>query len=288
MNSMKQPFYCNLYHHSGRFFPTLPENQALLLGDFFQIQDGKCIPLGNIGDLEFQEAPAFSDPIALRSGDWAFHSGVHQCFSLTDGTSGDNGTIRRLSKQVFGFEEVGSHLFMGKDPQERLLLNWTSMKDELTLKMTQEDYGFREVYVVTGAVYVSAWGLLMAEQAHAHIAVSSEVMDADFFEWLFHATARIEESEHIHSVRQRQSSHPSFFKAKKLVMNEKSKEAYINKRLYQRQMAHGDEKASSFAVINWLKTDLMNLMKANELNPSTALGFFDWEDMTLDDLKRLA
>ena len=55
MNPIKQPFYCDLYHKTGGFFPTFPENQTLFLGDFFQIQSGKCLPLGNIGDLEFLE-----------------------------------------------------------------------------------------------------------------------------------------------------------------------------------------------------------------------------------------
>lgn len=123
MTLIKQPFYCDLYHKTGGFFPTFHENQTLILGDFFQIQSGKCLPLGNILDLEFLEPIVFNEPIALRSVDWMSRSGVNQCFSLTEETSGGNGPITERSKQVFEFEEVGSHLFLGKDPQERSHLN---------------------------------------------------------------------------------------------------------------------------------------------------------------------
>ncbi len=285
MNQIKQPFYCDLYHKTGGFFPTFPENQTLLLGDFFQIQSGKCVPLGNIRDLEFREPIVISKPIELQREDWMFHSGSHQCFSLTEESFGENTSTRKRCKQLFEFEEVGSHIFLGKDPKETSLLNWTELKDELTLKMTQEAYGFREVYAVTNVVYVSLWGVLMAEKAGGKLAVSSEEAEPDFFH-LFHESARIEKSEHLRITQQRQPPDPSFFKAKKLVMNEKKKEAFIGG-LYERQKAVGVEKTGSYSLANWLKSDLLNLVVANELNPATALEFFDWTNMTLDDLKGL-
>lgn len=285
MNPVKQPFYCDLYHKTGGFFPTFPENQPLFLGDFFQVQSGKCVPLGNIRDLEFLEQIAISKPIELQSEDWMFHSGSHQCFSLTEESFGDSSSIRKRCKYLFEFEEVGSHHFLGKDPKETSLLNWTDMKDELTLKMTQEAYGFREVYAVTNVVDVSSWGVLMAEKAGGKLVVSSEVAESDFFHW-FHEFARIEKSEHLRVTQQRQPPHPSFFKAKKLVMNEKKKEAFI-RGLYERQKAVGNGKAGYYFLANWLKSDLLDQVVVNELNPATALEFFDWTNMTLDDLKGL-
>ena len=210
-------------------------------------------------------------------------SGVRQCFSLMEETSGENGPIPQRSKQVFEFEEVGSHLFLGKDPQECSHLNWTAMKDELTLKMTQEEYSFREVYVVTSVVYVSSWGLFLAERGQAQLTVSSEVTEPDFFQWFSDESARIERSEHIQAVQQRQPKHPCFFKAKKLIMSEKKKEFYT-RRLYEKQKPNGNGKSGSFSFANWLQADLLNLVLANELNLSSALEFFDWTNMTLDDL----
>ncbi len=285
MNQVKQPFYCDLYHKTGGFFPSFPENQPLLLGDFFQIQSGKCVPLGNILDLEFLEPIVISKPIELQREDWMFHSGSHQCFSLTEESFGENTSTRKRCKQLIDFEEVGSHFFLGKDPKETSLLNWTELKDELTLKMTQEVYGFREVYTVTNVVNVSSWGVLMAEKAEAKFAISSEVAEADYFHWL-HESARIESSEHLRITQQRKPQDPSFFKAKKLIINEKKKDSFI-RGLYERQKVVGDGKTGSYSLANWLKTDLLNLVVVNELNPATALEFFDWTNMTLDDLKGL-
>ena len=284
MDPIKRPFYCDLYHKTGGFFPIFPESQTLLLGDFFQIRSGKCLPLGNIRDLEAPEPIVCGEPIALRSEDWRFRSGVRQCFRLTEEISGENGPIPPRSKQVFEFEEAGSYLFLGKNPQERSHLNWTAMKDELTLKMTQEAYSFREVCVVTGVVEVSSWGLILAERGQAQLTVSSEVTEPDFFQWFSDESSRIERSEHIQAVQQRQPTRPPFFKAKKLVLNEKKREFYTRK-LYEKQTPPGNGRADSSSLANWLQTDLLNLVVADELNLSTALEFFDWTNMTLDDLE---
>ncbi len=125
----------------------------------------------------------------------------------------------------------------------------------------------------------------MAEKAKGKLVVSSEVEEPDFFHW-FHESARIEKSEHLRITQQQKPQDPSFYKAKKLIINEKKKDSFI-RGLYERQKVVGDGKTGSYSLANWLKTDLLNLVVVNELNPATALEFFDWTNMTLDDLKEL-
>jgi hypothetical protein len=272
----KKTFYRDCYLKNG-WLPAQPLARGLAVGDVCQLRLGCLRPLLNLADAHLAEKMALSRPLPLDPADWAFSRGVQQTLCETQWAADDDGERAASTRQVLEFSMADSFVFHAAAVQARLLTNWDQIRDDVTLKLTQLHYSFRDVYLVTAAAAASDWALAAAGQAGARLETSAAIGGGDHHALLSHASARDRQCHGLSDLERSRGRHAHFFKARKLVSSDAMRDRYLGQLLEQ----------PGLEVANWLDASLLNLVKANELNLATSIGFFAWADMTLDDVELL-
>lgn len=277
----RQEFYTDSYLKTG-WLPMQPLTHRVAIGDICHIRQGRFQPLLNIVDAHLVEQISVSRQIPLENGDWRLSQGAQQSFSEARFAEGEDGERCSHTRQVLEFAHAGSFMFHAIEGSAQLLLNWNLIRDDLTLKLTQLHYGFRQAYVVTAVATMSEWGLVVAEQAGARLEMSAAFDNADRFLLLSHSSARADQCHGIASydVGHGQAAH--FFKAKKLVLSDEMHDRYLC------QVIENSAHLRPHDIAGWLDANLLDLVKNNELNLNSCMKFFSWADISLDDVTRLA
>jgi len=274
-------FYRFCYLETGGWIPAFPPTQTLQLGDFCQINQAKLRPLGNILNFDLVEEVLVSDSLPLDKDDWKIKSGVRQLFCATELVTGEGGSCSEWTKQLLEFEQQGSFLFYGLEPYCQMLLNWSQIQDDVTLKLTQRDYAFREVYVITALAKMDNWGFASANQPTAELEVLAQTKRREWYELISHETCRIEQSKGIDNIARENELPAYFFKAKRLVISDQKREQFLRDIVLEQALM------TPQALSNWLREDLTNRFDATEINLANGLSFFDWVDTNLDDVAKL-
>lgn len=259
-----------------------PLSRQLALGDLCQIRQGRLQPLLNIGDAHLVEHLLVSREIVLDRHGWELSRGVHQLLSETHTEQRHNGELYDLTKQVLAFAEEDDFIFHVAKPKANLLLNWAHIRDDLTLKLTQLHYGFRQVYVITGVATADDWGLAVAGQSDARLEMSAELCQSNCFGLLSHISAKAHRCVGLTSYERASGQPAHFFKAKKMVLSDLMTDHFL------RQIIENKPELGPDEIASWLKADLLDLVKANELNLTNCISFFNWVDMSLDDAALLS
>ncbi len=259
-----------------------PLTCAIAPGDACQILQGRFQPLLNIEQTHLIEPLVLSRAIALAPADSSLSRNVTQVYSQGRWQDDGAGEQQRWTSQALEFSQAGAFIFAGGQGSARLLCNWNDIRDDLTLKLTQLHYGFREVFVITAVCKIDEWALAVAGQAGARLEMSAASDTMDCYCLLAHGSAYYERSEGI-AIHEAAHGHPAyFFKAKKLVLSDLIYDRYLN-HLLDTEAHH-----RPFELPNWDKSSLQNLIRSNELTLNTCLDFYTWVDMSLDDIERLA
>ena len=257
-----------------------PLSQPILLGDFCQIQRSRLKPLGNLSQLNLADV-YLSATLPMNEDDWKLSAGVNQIYYSTEQTINDQDQSLEWNKQILGFADIGSFVFHGTNPQCEFMLNWSELVENITVTLTQGSFSFRELYVVTAIAMLDSWGLAIAGKDEARLEMSSEISEADCYTLMSNPACRATESKYISSYS-KSSGYPAyFFKAKKLVLTDRMRETFLSELLQQ------SEQLAEAQVANWIDAKLINKLKSNELNMVTALEFFTWVDVSLDDVELL-
>ncbi|MEP0264338.1 hypothetical protein [Dokdonia sp.] len=301
MSSVFKKFYRSFYNRTSGFIPTKPINQNMYPGDFFQIRNGEMIILGNIyrNGIVGKEDCIIQSGITLNAASWNFSEGVTKPYSGRDqGNNIIDGEFK-FCKQVLAFDSLGSFFFSGQHPESVKIINWNEIERELIIKLTQTIYSFRELYVVTESAVASEWTLAVAgsDKAELEIATESESFGlVDLFGDVNAKTIQAREIEYYHKETKKK---PSFFKAKKLVVQQGKLDEFISDLI--RENTQKVDWASSFfeydfyhdtvhfpsAVSTSAQACVLDMLQANQLNPNTALSYFKWEDTNLDDVEKM-
>lgn len=277
----KKDFYRDCYLQTG-WIPMQPLTRKLAPGDVCQIQQGQFRPLLNIVDAHVLEEVRITHSVRLDECNWELSRGVKQNACKITACKDDDGERYQRTRQVLEFSAPGSFMFHGSEPHAHLLLNWDKLSDDLIVKLTQLHYSFREAYVVTGVATMKNWGLAVAGQSRARLEMTATVGNTDWYSMLSHSSARTIRSEGIAGNEMARGAAAYFFKAKKLILSAAMRDHLIH------HVLHNREDPGALAPANWLRTDLLNLCRTNELNLGTCLNYFDWADASLDDVELLA
>ncbi|MCB0852436.1 MAG: hypothetical protein KDD63_09450 [Bacteroidetes bacterium] len=300
MTNFSQKFYRNFYLKTNGFIPTKPLNQDVFPGDFFQIRNGEMIPLGNIyreGIIDKDDAE-FGYGIQLNPASWDFHQGVTKPYSGKESGHNPLGEDFEFSKQVMSFKSPGSFMFKGNNPESVKILNWNDLGASLIIKLTQVFYSFREVYVVTECATTSDWTLAIASSEKGELEIAANSENYGLTDIFGHSDAKTIQSKDIEYYHREDKRKPSFFRAKKLVIQNERLDQFANQMITEREFKH--DWASQFFDYNFefepinyqtpispnTQACLLDMLKANELNPNTALLYFRWEDANLDDVEK--
>lgn len=277
----KQDFYTDSYLKTG-WLPMQPLTHRVAIGDIGQIRQGRFKPLLNIVDAHLVEPLSVSRIIPLATNDWKLSQGAQQSFSEIRSMESEDGEQYSQTRQVLEFAHPGSFMFHADEVGAQLLLNWNLIRDDLTLKLTQLHYGFREAYVVTAVATMSDWGLVVAGQSGARLEMSAAFDSTDRFLLLSHRSASVDQCHGIASYDVGHDQVAHFFKAKKLVISDEMHDRYLH------QVVENPTHLRPSDVANWLDADLLDLVRNNELNLNTCMKYFSWVDISLDDVTRLA
>lgn len=286
---------------TGGYLPSKPINQTLYPGDFFQIKNGEMILLGNIfrKSIITSNDAKFEYGIKLNSASWKFSDGVSKPYS---GRGIGNNPIEgefEFSKQILRFKNAGSYIFDGENPESIKISNWNEIQQALIIKLTQTLYSFRELYVVTECVTTSSWSLAVASNKDAELEIATENENFGLVDIFGTSGIKTIQSKDIEFYQKQENRIPIFFKAKKLQIKQEMLSVFISDLLNER--SNYDDWANDFFEYNFSKQDgntmamyennlhssFLDMLQANQLNPNTALEYFQWGDFNLDDVQKL-
>lgn len=301
MDTVYRKFYRGMYLNTGGFIPSEPINQNFYPGDFFQIRNGEIIVLGNI----FRKCIIDPDvveieyDVKLNPANWTFGEGVTKPYC---GRGTGNNAMEsefEFSKQILAFKNHGSYFFKGVEPRAVKILNWTDIWQQLIIKLTQTFYSFREIYVVTECATMANWTLAISSSKKAELEIATDSENFGLVDLFGHASSRTVQSKDIEYYHRQNMRKPTFFKAKKLVVQNEKLDVFIseliNERLCQNEWANDffqcnfDNEPYNYTprISGNAQVGVLDMLQANELNPNTALLYFRWEDANLDDVEKL-
>ncbi|MEJ0103900.1 MAG: hypothetical protein WDO19_15655 [Bacteroidota bacterium] len=299
MENVFRKFYRNLYLHTGGFIPAKPLNQKMLPGDFFQIQNGEMILLGNIfrNHIIDREYVVFGNNNLINPSGWSFSEGVNKAYS---GRAIGQGPVTgnfEYSKQVLLFSERASFIFKGNEPESVRIANWNDWQQALIIKLTTTLFSFRELYVVTESAGLNDWTLAIAGSRDAELEIATESENFGLVE-IFGYPSKTIQSKDIDYYHREEKRKPVFFKAKKLTVQDEKLQVFISNLL--NQLPGYNEWASAFYDFDFdydnqysphpqqfSHAGVLEMLQANELNPNTALQYFKWTDANMDDIEKL-
>lgn len=301
MNQAFKKFYRAFYNRTAGFIPTKPINQNIYPGDFFQIRNGEMILLGNIfrNRIVDKEDCVLQNGIALNAANWNFSDGVSKPYSGRDqGNNIIDGEFN-FCKQVLAFDAIGSFFFHGQRPESVKIINWNEIEQQLIIKLTQTMYSFRELYVVTESAVASDWTLAIAGSDKAELEIATESESFGLVDIFGDSNAKTVQARDIEYYHKENKKKPSFFKAKKLVVQQEKLDVFISElinenaqklswatRFYEYDFYHDTVHFPSAVSMN-AQACVLDMLQANQLNPNTALLYFKWEDANLDDVEKL-
>ena len=292
-------FYLTLYARTSGFIPSKPMGQCMYPGDFFQIINGEMIVLGNIfrNNIISKDDCEIEYNIDQNAASWNFSRGISKPYSVRDSMH-DSELQYKYSKQVIDFKEYGSFYFKSNDVKSVKIADWSNIKNQLIIRMTQIYYSFRELYVVTESASANDWTLAISGSDKGELELRIETEKESSLEIFGQESAKTTQARDIEYYNHERGRKANFFKAKKLVVKQDKLETFISELIYN-QRTHAEwvidffdfkfdapHYVSSNNIIN-SQSSILDMLQANELNPNTALLYFEWANANSDDIEKL-
>lgn len=302
MDNIYRKFYRTFYTRTNGYIPMQPLNEMVYPGDFFQIRNGEMFFLGNIFSSDIIDAKNvdFQHGINLNAANWDFSENVTKPYSgRGTGHNAIDGEFE-FSKQVLAFNKPGSFFFRSTHPEAVKIGNWNDIQNEAIIRLTQTYFSFRELYVVTETVSVSQWSLAISSSGKGELEIATDAENYGLVDIFGHSCAKTIQSKDIEYYHRESERKSSFFKAKKLVVQNEKLETFIEEYIYKRtlqgkwaadfykygQQGHHEPYHIQYQA-NQAETNTLDLLPGNQLNPNTALLYFKWANASLDDIEKL-
>jgi hypothetical protein len=301
MDSLYFQFFHDLYRKTAGFITAAPLGQAVYPGDFFQIRNQELVVLGNIYMNRVISAEQCSIGAAKKLNEhaWKLDSGISKPYAGRGrGEDVFEGQFE-YSRQLLAFEKRGSYIFRTEAPESVGIANWPSICDELIIKLTQTNFSFREVYVVTECATAAFWTLAIAGAEQAELEIATDHENFGLQDIFGHASSKTIQSKDLESYHRHNQRVPNFFKAKRLAVKGDKLQLLLsdleNQRLgigdwardfFDYPFAYHQAGAAPFVSDN-LTPNSLEVLRAGDMNPNTALSYFQWTDTSLDDVNRL-
>jgi len=301
MDILYKKFYRSFYLRTNGFIPAAPLNQCIFPGDFFQIRNGEIIVLGNIfrnNIVDMADVNLDRSGVSQPASNWQFSDGVTKPYSGRGAGNGPTAGTFEFSKQVLAFSSRGSFLFKANKPESIRICNWADLKQQLIIKLTQTLYSFRELYVVTESAAVSDWTLAISGSDKGELEIVTDEENFGLVDIFGHNSTKTIQSKDIEYYHRENKRKPTFFKAKKLVVQDDVLDNFTSNLVYQSTDKHqwasefygyefGFDSSDVPLVPGSAQPSVLDMLKANDLNPNTALSYFKWADANLDDIEKL-
>ncbi|WP_288393466.1 hypothetical protein [uncultured Herbaspirillum sp.] len=273
-------FYRACFLNAG-WIPSQDLARPVAVGDVAQICNGRLQTLLNLQSGHLVETLAISRKLEFGDLAWRLEQGVYQSLSEAQTMQGEQGELYAQTRQVLEFARTGDFLFHARKGHAHCLLNWAEIKDDVTLKLTQLRYQFRNAYVVTAVATMHEWGLAVAGQDQGRLEMSATGTGGDRYTLLSDESARADASRGMAVFETGKDSPAYFFRAKKLILSDATVDLCLARLAHNQAHLHDSE------IARWLNADLRNFAQNGDVSLNTCMHYFSWCDMSLDDLALL-
>lgn len=255
--------------------------------------------MGNIyrSGLIQAENISITEPVSLNPAQWEFNEGMSKPYSgRGTGKNAFDGEFE-FSKQTIAFEDEGSFFFKADQPEAVQIKNWNELGNELIIKLTQTHYSFRAVYVVTEVATASDWTLAISEAKDAELELANNSENFGLIDLFGMESTRTIQSKNMAYYNRKKGRSSNFFKAKKLVVRQDKIDVFASELIAQNSNVNTwadrffdysfAQDNNPYLQVNSHGENVLDFLPAGQLNPNTALSYFEWDNANLDDIDKL-
>lgn len=287
-----------------------PLGKKLRIGDFFTIRNHRVSVLGNIYEPYFQLDVAdvfisdkfrYATPaLAPYENDgeeyWQTFQPPANLWQFARGCQGDYqsnrfGHVHKNNREApdynaykINFQRRGSFFFSGLNVTYKRMPHFGVIYNEAIRRLTAQLYNFSQVFLLTELACAEHISLGVAKDRQADLILSVESFPGENLPHFFSTETpfRVEQASGLGLLQLRQKVDPIAFRAKKLTLTSEAKDRIFNN-LYDSADEHIDEYATDL-----IDNGMFQLFPKIEINPGNATEFFQWTDMTLEDVENLS
>lgn len=308
------PYSSNLYRevflHTNGFALNWPLDKNLRIGDFFMIRDNRIAVLGNIYEPYFQldiadvftlkkfnfSTPALAPYKREEENPWQTFKPQSSLWQFTRGSQGDYQSMRfgkehkndmeapDYNAYRISFKGQGGFFFSAQDVIYHRMPHFNVIYKEVIRRLTAQLYNFNHIFLVTELATADHISVGVTSDLNAELVLSVDEYPGENLPELFKSDIplKVEFSKNMGLVKLREKIGPVGFRAQKLSLTTEAKDRIIEN-IYDSSDAHIDQYA-----IELIDNGLFQLFPKIEINPANATEFFQWREMTLQDIEALS
>lgn len=276
-----QQYNQNCFKLSG-YLAASPTLAPLCVGDFAQVSQGQAKVLGNLLGVNFANEIIINETaITAKDSPWVLSEGVEhqQKLQQSDGLAVESANLGSWQKNIYQFKSPESFIFHGKEGINEGIGNWNDVSSEVTLRLTQSHYSFRQVLVITEVLRFDQWGLAIAAKANGQLELAlqadMQLQGHDAHAVLSHQQRVMQSSRNMYFAGAGDDSQRLFYRAKMLVLSDALQDRARND-IIQNQHLTPTMRA------NWLTSDSINGLSANTITVNNCIDSFVWRNLTPD------
>ncbi|WP_305982796.1 hypothetical protein [Roseivirga thermotolerans] len=305
MNNYAQLFR-DLFRKTNGFMLNWPLGKTIRVGDFFTLRAGKISVVGNIYESYFQlsisdtfskdlhrfEAPLLEpydfDRMGWESfrppeGMWNIMSGCYTNYQSKHLTKPHKKKLLPAEVNIYDtqFPLPGGYFFASSHPHYCRMPHFKEIHKELIRRLTTEFYNFHRIYLVTDVAAVKDFSVGVSAIENAVIQVSRpDYYNGNLIDLVnSEETFDVEKVFGMETLKLKHEGGGIAFRAKKMGLSIKAKDTLIRE-----IFATKDRDIEKYAV-ELIDNELFHLFPKIEINPSNANEFFEWTDMSLEDIE---
>ena len=305
--SFRSRLFKEVFLKTNGFALNWPFDRKLHIGDFFTIKDQRIAVLGNIYDPYFQlkvadvfitekfryATPALAPYEKGGAEPWQTFEPPHKLWHFRQGCQGDYKSNRfghehknnrdAPDYNAYGihFKRRGSFFFSAHNVIYNRMPHFGIIYKEVIRRLTAQLYNFNRIFLLTELAATERFSVGVAAEPGASFTLSVEDFPDESLPYFLSSeqSFKVEQSQGMGLLQLKQQASAIAFRAKKLSLTTEAKDRIFNN-LYDSADAHIDEYA-----VNLIDNGMFQLFPKIEINPGNATEFFQWTDMSLDDLE---
>ena len=278
-----QQYNQDCFKQSG-YLAASPTQVPLQVGDFAQVEQGQVQVLGNLSHVNFPNEIAIGQISICEKGiPWVLSAGVErqQKLQQSDILGTEQASLGSWQKYRYQFNRPQNFIFHGREGLCERICNWSQIRDEVTLRLTQSHHSFRQVMVITDVLKFEQWGLAIAAKANGLLELAMQHDDqrqADDAHFVLSHQQRITQNNRdMYFVGCGDQEQHLFYRAKMLRLSDTLEDKV---RIGVMENAY----LTPTMRANWLNGNLINALPAANITINNCIDSFVWCDATVDML----
>ncbi|WP_421872476.1 hypothetical protein [Marinoscillum sp.] len=301
-----EPLYKTLFHNTNGFVLNWPIGKNVRIGDFFSMSDKRINVVGNIYDSYFQldikdkfasDIQSFAAPVLepfIESvGVWESFVPLPHIWQLEMGCDSNYLSKKMLTphkkkvnppevnQYITTLSEPGSFFLVCKDVQYLRMPHFKAIRHEVIRRLTTEFFNFNKIFLITEIALIRELSYGVSKTDNAEVIFSLDTYpNGDLTDLLISEQPfDVERAVGLEHLKLRAKGGALAFKAKKMQLSLKARDILI------REIAQSSEAQIQKYAVNLMDSELFHLFPKIEINPANANEFFEWTELSLEDVE---